>query len=335
MNDRAAHADGKGRHAAEKNRASIDIAPGTLQTMPFFTASKHRVAPTHAPSDPLSDVARASGARSAYVEQWSFTGPWGVRYPGSKHAVVHCMVKGSALVEGLQDEPVRIPEGGMLLLPRDVPHTIASRLPIDDGHLIEHDGDLPDGTVHNYATSGNAEARLMTLPFDVSVGEADAAPTGHALVDKPEADVLEIVLLTSKLVLMPGVGDRYVAARLAVAILGKILMRTAGASDDRFGLFGMFASLGVRSALKAIEGDPAYNWTVGELAELAGVPRSAFKTEFQSSVGVPLSEYLQLRRVRRCQTLLSDGMLAISDAAEQAGFRSRSSFMAAVRRLGR
>ena len=52
-------------------------------------------------SDPLSDVARASGARSAYVEQWSFTGPWGVRYPGSKHAVVHCMVKDSALVASI------------------------------------------------------------------------------------------------------------------------------------------------------------------------------------------------------------------------------------------
>lgn len=303
--------------------------------MPFFRASKHRVAPTHAPSDPLSDVARASGARSAYVEQWSFTGPWGVRYPGSKHAVVHCMVKGTALVEGLQDAPVRIPEGGMLLLPRDIPHTIASRLPIDDAHLVEHDGELPDGTVHNYATGGEIEARLMTLPFDVPV--TDDAPTvsGHAIVDAPEADLLEIVLLTSKLVLMPGVGDRYVAARLAEAILGKILMRTAGANDDRFGLFGMFASIGVRSALKAIEGDPAYAWTVGELAELAGIPRSAFKSEFQSTIGIPLSEYLQLRRVRRCQSLMAEGMLAIGDAASQAGFRSRSSFMTAVRRLGR
>lgn len=305
--------------------------------MPFFRASSNRVAPTHAPSDPLSDVARASGAKSAYVEQWSFNGPWGVRYPGSKHAVVHCMVQGSAFVEGLEETPVQIPQGGMLLLPRDVPHTIASRLPIDDAHLIEHEGDLPDGTVHNYATGGQVEARLMTLPFDVPAAEDPEAPavTGHALVDRPEADLLEIVLLASKLVLMPGVGDRYVAARLAEAILGKILVRAAGAQDDRFGLFGMFASLGIRSALKAVEGNPAHAWTVGELAEIAGVPRSAFKAEFSATIGVPLSEYLQLRKVRRCQALLSDGMLAVSDAASQAGFRSQSSFMAAVRRLGR
>jgi len=302
--------------------------------MPFFRASKRRVSPTHSPSDPLSDVARASGARSAYVEQWSFSGPWGIRYPGSKHAVVHCMVQGSALVEGLQDEPVRIPEGGMLLLPRDVPHTVASRLPIGDAHLVEHDGDLPDGTVHNYATGGHIESRLMTLPFDVPITE-EADVTGHALVDRPEADLVEIVLLTSKLVLMPGVGDRYVATRLAEAVLGKVLMRTAGAADDRFGLFGMFASIGVRSALKAIEGDPAYAWTVGELAELAGIPRSAFKSEFQATIGVPLSEYLELRRVRRCQSLLSDGMLAVADAASQAGFRSRSGFIAAMRRFAR
>ena len=305
--------------------------------MPFFRASKRRVSPTHSPSDPLSDVARASGARSAYVEQWSFSGPWGIRYPGSKHAVVHCMVQGSALVEGLQDEPVRIPEGGMLLLPRNVPHTVASRLPLDDAHLVEHDGALPDGTVHNYASGGHVDSRLMTLPFDIpTTDEAEeAAVTGHALVDRPEADLVEIVLLTSKLVLMPGVGDRYVATRLADAVLGKVLMRTAGAADDRFGLFGMFASLGVRSALKAIEGDPAYAWTIGELAELAGIPRSAFKSEFQATIGVPLGEYLELRRVRRCQSLLSSGMVAVADAAAQAGFRSRAGFTAAVRRFAR
>lgn len=303
--------------------------------MPFFRASNNRVTTTHAPSDPLSDVARASGARCAYVEQWSFHGAWGVRYPGSKHAVVHCMLQGTALVDGLGESPVRIPEGGMLLLPRDVPHTVASRLPIDDNHLIEHDGDLPDGTTHNYATGGQVEARLMTLPFDVPAADEGAELSGHALVDKPEADLLEIALLASKLVLMPGVGDRYVAARLAEAILGKILVRTAGAQDDRFGLFGMFASLGVRSALKAIEGDPAYAWTVGELAEVAGVPRSAFKAEFRSTVGVPLAEYLQLRKLRRCQSLIAEGVLAVSDAASAAGFRSSSSFMAVVRRFGR
>ncbi len=305
--------------------------------MPFFRASSHRVAPTHAPSDPLSDVAKASGARCAYVEQWSFCGPWGVRYPGSSHAVVHCMVQGTALVEGLGDQPVRIPEGGMLLLPRDVPHTIASRLPIDDAHLVEHDESLPDGTVNNYATTGQVEARLLTMPFTVPAAEEEGATglRGHAVVDRPEADLVEIVLLASKLVLMPGIGDRYVAARLAEAILGKVLVRVAGADDDRFGLFGMFASLGVRTALKAIEGDPAYQWTIGELAELAGIPRSAFKDEFHASIGVPVGEYLQLRRVRRCQGLLANGMTAIEDAASAAGFRSRSGFRAAVRRLGR
>ena len=304
--------------------------------MPFFRASTHRVAPTHAPSDPLSDVARASGARCAYVEQWSFNGPWGVRYPGSKHAVVHCMVRGEAVVEGLGDTAVRIPEGGMLLLPRDVPHTIASHLPIDDAHLVEHDGDLPDGTVHNYAPGGQVDARLMTLPFDLPACETEERSiTGHAVVDEPDADLLEIVLLASKLVLMPGVGDRYVAARLAEAILGKVLVRAAGAQDDRFGMFGMFASLGVRSALKAIEGDPAYAWTLGELAEIAGMPRSAFKAEFRSTIGVPLSEYLQLRKLRRCQTLIADQMMAVTDAVAAAGFRSRASFMSAVRRFGR
>ncbi len=305
--------------------------------MPFFRSSRSRVQPTHAPADGFSDVAHASGARSAYVEQWSFAGDWGVRYPGSKHAVVHCMVMGSAIVEGLGDATVRIPEGGMLLLPRNVPHTIASALPIDDANVIEHEASLPAGTVHNFAASEAPTARLLTLPYDVpaldDVPAQDAV--NHAILENPEADVVEIVLLASKLVLMPGVGDRYVAARLAEAILGKVLVRAAGARDDRFGLFGMFASLGVRSALKAIEGNVAHGWTVGELAEIAGLPRSAFKSEFRAAMGLSVPQYLGLRRVRRCERMLAEGMTAVADAATAAGFRSQSGFLSAARRLGR
>ncbi|MEM6293103.1 MAG: AraC family transcriptional regulator [Myxococcota bacterium] len=305
--------------------------------MPFFRSSRNRVLPTHAPADGFSDVAHASGARSAYVEQWSFSGDWAVRYPGSKHAVVHCMVVGSAVVDGLGDAPVTIPEGGMLLLPRDVPHTVASRLPVDDANVIEHEASLPAGTVHNFAASEAPTARLLTLPYDVPALEDADTPEAadHAVVERPEADVVEIVLLASKLVLMPGVGDRYVAARLAEAILGKVLVRAAGAQDDRFGLFGMFASLGVRSALKAIEGDVAHGWTVGELAEIAGLPRSAFKTEFRAAMGLSVPEYLGLRRVRRCEHMLAEGMTAVAEAATAAGFRSQSSFLAAARKLGR
>lgn len=305
--------------------------------MPFFRSSKHRVTPTHEPADPFSDVAHASGARSAYVEQWSFSGPWGIRYPGSKHAVVHCMVKGSASIEGLGDQPVEIAEGGMLLLPQDVPHTIASTLPIDDRFVVDHDGGLPNGTVHNFASGGAVEARVLTLPYVLPAREEaplSSADTQHAVV-RPEADVLEIVLLASKLVLMPGVGDRYVAARLAEAILAKVLVRAAGADDDRFGLFNMFASLGVRSALKAIEGDLAYGWTMGELAEIAGLPRSAFKREFHESMGISAAEYLGLRRVRRCESMMAKGVTAMGEAATAAGFRSRASFVAAARKFGR
>ncbi len=308
--------------------------------MPFFRASKNRPAPTHDPADGFSDVAHASGARSAYVEQWSLPLPWAIRYPGSTHAVMHCMIQGNAVVEGLADAPVPVPEGGVLLLPRDVPHTIASSLPLDDHHVIEHDGELPRGTVHNYAIRGAAQARLLTLPYSLpGRDETEPPPSGtgpdHAVFPRPEADVLEIVLLASKLALLPGVGDRYVACRLAEAVLAKVLARASGASDDRFGLFGMFASLGVRSALKAIEGDVAHGWTLGELAEIAGVPRSAFKAEFQSVMGISVSDYVGLRRLRRCESLVSDGMTAVADAASEVGFRSRASLLSATRRFGR
>ena len=290
-------------------------------------------------SDPLSDIAAASGVSCRAVERWSFARPFGVRYPGSEHAVVHTVLQGSAVIAGVGEKPVRLSAGGAAVLPHDVPHVVASEWPLDERYIETRAKDaVPAGAVRNYAKSSTPDVVMMTMPFEVpgrpAVSPEDAQPQIKTL-GKAGEDVLELMLLAGKLAIMPGPGDAYALCRLAEAILAKVLQRMAGKEEDRLGLFSIFAAVGVKAALVAVDKDVRHAWTVGELSNIAGMPRKAFEAAFSDSVGTNVKEYISLRRVAQARDAVAAGAASIAEVAASVGFRSRASLQNAMKRVGR
>lgn len=305
--------------------------------------------PTRELCDPLSDVAVESGVRCTQVEQWHLTPPWGIRFDDDPAAVpgasrMHIVIRGEAVVVGPDRKPNVLGPGGAAVFADLVPHTVASAWPIADSAVIERPATaLVAGTTANYGSQLGVQAPtvLMTMPF-VTPGRVASGPDSEAVLEQPvgilegsSGDLLELVVLASKLVLMPGLGDRYVACRLAEGVLAKVLQRLAGADSDTLGLFGAFASIGVKTALEAIEGDVSRAWTVGELSELAGMSRRAFVQAFSHTVGVDVADFVAMRRIRAVESLVASGRASVGDAAAAVGFRSRSALTGAVRRVGR
>jgi AraC-like DNA-binding protein len=294
-------------------------------------------ATTAATSDPLSDIAEGAGLTCTGVERWSLAAPWGIRYAGSSQAIVHTVLRGEAYVVGLSEEPVRIPSGGAAVMPHDLPHLVVSRWPLEDRHIIDAPADpIPGGRVHNHATSQSDTTLLMTVPLSVPARERLSAPRTEAMikvVESPGEDLMELTMLAAKLAIVPGLGQRYIICRLGEAIGAKLLQRLAGEESDTYGLFGMFASAGVRAALKAVEGDVAHPWTLGELAQIAGVPRHAFREEFQDVVGTDVTEYVTMRRIRRAQAAVLEGFATLDNVASEVGFRSVGAFRKAAAKV--
>jgi AraC-like DNA-binding protein len=294
--------------------------------------------PTPAPApDPLSDIAEGAGLTCTGVERWSLAAPWGIRYPGSGHAIVHTVLYGQAYVVGLGDAPVKIPAGGAAVMPHDLPHLVVSKWPMSDTHIIDAPSDpIPGGRVHNHASGRSDATLLMTMPLAVKGREDLEEPRTEPMikvVDRPSEDLLELTMLAAKLAIVPGLGQRYIVCRLGEAIGAKLLQGLANEEEDTYGLFGMFASAGVRAALKAVEGDVAHPWTVGELAQIAGIPRHAFRAEFQDVVGTDVTEYVTMRRIRRAQAAVVDGLADLQQVASSVGFRTVGAFKKAAARV--
>jgi len=73
------------------------------------------------------------------------------------------------------------------------------------------------------------------------------------------------------------------------------------------GLLSGLSHARLRNALVAMHEAPAQEWTLDELANVAGMSRSVFATTFRETVGTTPGQYLQGWRVRLAQKALRRG----------------------------
>jgi AraC family transcriptional regulator len=73
--------------------------------------------------------------------------------------------------------------------------------------------------------------------------------------------------------------------------------------------------------------------SLNELAKVAGVSPSHFKTLFKQSVGVPVHQYVIRRRVEYATELLQRNDPPLADVALQAGFANQSHLARWMKRL--
>jgi AraC-like DNA-binding protein len=84
-----------------------------------------------------------------------------------------------------------------------------------------------------------------------------------------------------------------------------------------------------------MHGDVRAGWTVSQLANIAGMSRSAFAARFGDTLGCGPIEYLARWRMALAKDALTRGVETLDRIADQIGYESASAFSTAFRkRLG-
>jgi AraC-like DNA-binding protein len=83
---------------------------------------------------------------------------------------------------------------------------------------------------------------------------------------------------------------------------------------------------GMGMALAAIHSRPEHEWSVRELARLAGLSRSKFAVRFVEVFGTPPFDYLRDVRMRLACRLLHETDLGIKEISARAGYATEASF---------
>lgn len=85
--------------------------------------------------------------------------------------------------------------------------------------------------------------------------------------------------------------------------------------------------------LDFVRANLASDLSLAELAKIAGVSPSHFKTLFKETVGMPVHQYVIRRRVEYAAELLQGGDPPLADVALQAGFANQSHMARCMRRI--
>lgn len=89
----------------------------------------------------------------------------------------------------------------------------------------------------------------------------------------------------------------------------------------------------LRRVTDYIEAHLERDLTLAELARVASLSGSHFKTLFKASVGLPVHAYVIQRRVERAKMLLQDGRLSAAQVALDSGFAHQSHMARCMRRV--
>ena len=128
-----------------------------------------------------------------------------------------------------------------------------------------------------------------------------------------------------------GPGSEIVMARISDALITRALRHHLETADEPGWLRGLQDPF-VSTALAALHADLSAPWTVGSLAQAAGLSRAAFAARFTRTVGRPPMDYVVHSRIRKAMTLLRAEHGTVRKVAAQVGYGSEAALSAAFLR---
>ncbi|AWL95102.1 MULTISPECIES: AraC family transcriptional regulator [Bradyrhizobium] len=299
--------------------------------------------------DPFDDVVSAMSVASSLYVRFRFTAPWGVAFDTGYQARLVMIAEGVGWLLSEGEVPLPVAKGDCLIVKEGTRFALADR---PDSALVDcvnlfadlpgfSEGTgfttIPDRTVNYGGNGALMEMVSARLSFDPIAAEPLLALLPdllHVRLAHGDLDLLETTLgligLESR---ADGLGADLVVERLTDVLFIQTIRAWVAADGTRAG--GWLAALRHRSlakVIRSVHADIARDWTVEEMARVAGVSRSTFAQNFRSVLGETPLSYVTRWRMYRAKTLMRKGA-ALAEVAVRVGYDSDTALSRAFRRV--
>ena len=306
-------------------------------------------------ADVLSDVLSAVRLTGAVYFDFDLSSPWvaetppareiaGIVMPGAQRVIeYHVIARGACWGHAVGQEPFRMQEGDLFVLPQGDAHVLSSapgmRGTPDLSKFARRSTPLP--LVYELGGGGPERARLVCgflgcdeRPFNPLL---TALPPVIHLPAGGEGATAEWLGMLLNIALKESgsarAGAENVLARLSELMFVEAIRRYIETLPPaQTGWLAGLRDPVVGQALAALHGEPREPWTVERLARLVGVSRSVLAERFTEMVGQPPMQYLALWRMQLASRLLRDGG-AVAAVASAVGYESEAAFSRAFKKL--
>jgi AraC family transcriptional regulator len=120
---------------------------------------------------------------------------------------------------------------------------------------------------------------------------------------------------------------------MAMSLAARLLRCHSSVALSDPALNGRMAGARLRRVLAHIEDNLEKDLSLSDIASVAQLSLSHFKSSFREAMGLPVHQYVIRRRVEHAKKLLREGKLSISQVALEAGFAHQSHLARHLRRL--
>lgn len=288
--------------------------------------------------DVLSDILGAMRTGEPAAARTSSRAPWGVRFHQGTAAGCHVVLAGRCWLMHEDHEPLPLGVGDVLFTPHGDGYAMVDRpgSPVVD-YSPEPDDAAPLDEMHIDGTGTVTELLCAYYTFD------PARP--HPLL----ADLPSIIHLPARV-------GHHPSLRSAVDLLGNELGEPRAGTEavipalidmlllyvlrawlddqpgDRTGWATALRDPAITTALRQIHRHPEKQWTVADLAAVAGLSRAAFAKRFTTIVDQPPLTYLTWWRMTSAAQLLRSSGDTLRAIALRCGYASEYAFAKAFKR---
>ncbi|KJF72729.1 AraC family transcriptional regulator [Agrobacterium arsenijevicii] len=289
--------------------------------------------------DPLSDVLSLLKPHAYVSSGFNAGGDWAVQF-GDQHKLLKCyaIVSGGCwlTVDGVAGA-TRLEAGDCFVLPTGRPFRLGSSI---DGPAVAASEIFPPAQRGGVVTlNGGGGLFLVGSRFGISGNHSgmllDMLPPIVHIREQPEQAALRWSIEQMMKEVREGQpGNALVAQHLAHLMLVQALrVHLDTSAGERVGWFFSLSDKQLGAAIKAIHADPAHQWTLQELGEIASMSRSTFALRFRERVGEPPMQYVaRWRMLLACDRLENSGD-PVSTVAVALGYESESAFSTAFKRV--
>lgn len=292
------------------------------------------------PNDLLSDVLRFVQLKGERVFAMELRQGFDVLFeagPSSLHVVQ---------AGGLRVDIVGVPSfvactGDVLVFPHSAEYTLSDRAK----HRSNQSGDRDNGRteiersriVHG---EGSVVGRTISATFLFENREGVASllsflPSVIHIAHNDESvgvirDVAQFLVIETE---SQEPGAALMISRVIDILVIRCIRTWARTMEARHGWVGALADARMSRVVAAMHRDPARDWSLSELASLAGMSRSSFAERFLSMVGEPALRYLHRWRLAMAADLLRNTNQQVQEVAHSVGYESEAAFSRAYKAI--
>ncbi len=279
--------------------------------------------------DIVSNVLHSFRMHARVCLQGSYCGRWALDSGSFRGSIFHLIGRGAAwLHTDSSPAPIPLRGGDLVMLPRGQWHQITGTPQREQDPTLTPAGAAgPSTTVvcgSVQSSAGFMDPIIQALP-DILVVHADDEGTSaqlHALA--------RMMVSESE---SGGSGGQAALERLAEIMYIMIIRHHMRSAGDKRGLLAAVTDARLGKVLGAIHQQPGRDWQIQELAEVAGMSRTAFSQRFKSVLEMTPMQYVTRWRMHLAAELLADRRNTVTKIAEQLGYQTEAAFRRAFKRI--